>query len=326
MREKILLIADIHFPTLSVDKITPTKYQNNFINNFHVNRLMLLSKEINNSTPTRVYIIGDFVDKNYINLPTLIVLKQFIENINAKVYYLNGNHEKISHNEYLLSYIADFLNIYEIPREEIIDGLSLKAIHHKDIDKLLNMKGDILFSHFRWYHSLYGAGEILREDLDKVSNSFNQLYLGDMHYQYEPKQNVHYIGQPYSSKYYRPTQHTLTLLTISDSEFTHERIPINLPNKLLHVLESLDNLQEFINGLSETDLHKIVITLQYSKEFIETDYSVPSNVEIVVRETISSEDIEVKIDNDIDIKEVLLSKVRVESRPFIESVIGDKDG
>ena len=79
----ILLLADIHLPTLIPQKSNKFKYQNTIENNFHVNRLMLLAEKANLMKPYAVYIIGDLLDSTNINLCTIEVLKSFVALINV---------------------------------------------------------------------------------------------------------------------------------------------------------------------------------------------------------------------------------------------------
>lgn len=316
----ILLVADIHFPNLSLDKITPTLYLNTFENNFHVNRLILLSKEINKINPDRVYILGDFLDKSYINLATLTVINNFINNINATVYYLNGNHEKISHQEYLLHYISNFINIHKIPENELIFNTSVNAYGHDNLDKLIYSKSDILLSHFRWYHELYGRGELSKDHLNMLIDNHSQLYLGDIHYQHEPAPNVHYIGQPYASKYYSHSYYSLTLLSINESGFSHERVPVDLPSKYLHKLSSTDVLQSYLDNLPDRHLHKVELTLNSKSPFVKNEFNIKPNVMIVTKELTSDEVESVELDT-INVKDAFMSMIEINARPFIGSII-----
>ena len=315
----IILLADIHLPTLTPQKSNKFKYQNTIENNFHVNRLMLLAEKVNLMKPTKVYILGDLLDSTNINLCTLEVLKSFVNLINVDVYYLNGNHERINQNEYLL----DFLDIGMKPllKHFTLHNTAITALNHNETFEAPHLSSDILLGHFRWsLPTFWGQkGELSKKDLIKVVNNYKDIILGDIHAEYQPEDNVTYINQPYSHKYLPQSPKGLVELQITEEGYEIIRHHLDLPNKILLTCK-FNELEDILANLDDKHLYKIRVSLDINEvESLPT----PSN-KVIFDLVINGQDTnEVMVVEKENVLNTLLSVLPEENKEYIKGLLND---
>ena len=317
MTYKILLISDIHFPVLTPQKSNPFKYKNTIENNFHVNRLMLLADEINKLRPDRVYILGDLLDSTNINLCTREALKTFILKIGVIVNYLNGNHERINQNEYILDYLD--IGMKPLHTKQKISKTSITSLNHNQIHDAPHITSDILLSHFRWTLPVFWGtkGELSKTDLSIVTSNYLDVILGDVHAEFEPEDNVTYVNQPYSHKYLPVSPKGLIMLSIKERGYDITRHHLDLPNKIL-ITCSFNELDDVLNTLDERHLYKIRINIKST----EVDaLPIPNNrvrFDLVISDLDSEEVIVIERENVLD---TLLSVIPEQDRAYIEGIL-----
>jgi len=319
MKTSIVLLADLHFPILTPQKLNPYKYVPTIENNFHVNRLLSLADEINQLTPDAVYLIGDFVDKTTMNLCTEKILKQFIKTINCEVYYLNGNHERFNQQDYLLDYLET--DMQPLPTTFKLHDTTFTAIHHGEIHQITEHSSDILLSHFRWSLPTHWGrkGELSTTTLKTLTKNFNDLILGDIHAEYQPEDNVTYINQPYSNKYTPLSPKGFILLGITDEGYEITRVHTHLPNKIL-LSCNFEDLNELLNSCSKVDLYKIRVHL--TLEQVELLPTIDKNIklEYLFENKETTTQIVIKQDTVLD---TLLSVLPEDNKTYIQEVLSD---
>ena len=314
---KIALLSDIHFPTLSQQKHNVFQYKNTIENNFHVNRLMLLAEEVNKLNVDRVFILGDLLDTTNINLCTQRVLKDFVNSVTATIYYLNGNHERIDQNNYILDYLD--IGMRPLPKEFELYDTTFTALNHNQIHEATSHKSDILLSHFRWtLPTFWGTkGELSKGDLVKVTNNYSDIILGDIHAEYQPEDNVTYINQPYSTKYLPVTPKGLLILELGDG-YEIIRHHLSLPNKVL-IDVKFEDLVATLKTLHNRNLYKLRVHLKDT--YIGDLPQIPSNVKLelkVINNDVKEEQIVVNQDNLLD---TILSVLPNENKAYIKGLL-----
>jgi len=257
---KIILLADLHFPLLTPQKLNPYKFKNTVENNFHYSRLFKLAEIINEQEPNEIYILGDFLDKADMNMCTQVVLKDFIHYLNAPVKYLNGNHERFNQQEYLLDYLD--INMSPLQQNFKINNTTFTALNHNEINDAPHLTSDILLSHFRWtLPTFWGQNaELSKASLDKITENYKDIILGDIHSEYEPEDNVTYINQPYSHKYLPLSPKGFITLDVYEDGYEITRVHTYLPNKTLLNCNFVD-LNKVLKSCSNVDMYKIRVNL-----------------------------------------------------------------
>ena len=314
---KILLISDIHLPVLTPQKSNPFKYKNTIENNFHVNRLILLADEINTLRPDRVYILGDLLDSTNINLCTCEVLKTFIQKIGSIVYYLNGNHERINQNEYILDYLD--IGMRPLPTTHTIHKTSITSLNHSQLYDAPHITSDILLSHFRWIlPAFWGTkGELSKSDLGIVTSNYSDVILGDIHAEFEPEDNVTYVNQPYSNKYLPASPKGLIELSIDEDGYDIIRHHLDLPNKIL-ITCNFNEIDDVLNTLDKRHLYKIRINIKSAEV---DSLPIPNNkvkFDLIISGTDSEEVLAIERENVLD---TLLSVIPEQDREYIEGIL-----
>lgn len=260
---KIIALADLHFPILQATKSNLYKCANTYHNNFHINRMEKLVELINLENPDKVWILGDLVDSNKINLATQHSLLGVIDKIKCPVEYLNGNHERIKNNDYLLDYLFQYSKISHLPPLQKINNITVAAVGHNEIHNLQNTKADILLSHFRWSLPVFWGkkAEVSKATMEYITNNFKLSILGDIHAEYEPEPNVKYVNQPFTTKFIEPRNGSILQLIIENEDIKIDRIVTDLPNKVKIVCD-LKDLQETLTSLVPSNYYKVICNIE----------------------------------------------------------------
>lgn len=315
---KILITADIHFPQLTSQQHNKFKYANTTENNFHVNRLLKLAEALSYQSPDEVWILGDLLDSTNINLCTVEVLKLFILKIGVPVKYLNGNHERINQNEYLLDYLN--IGMTPLPKTFKINNTTFTSLNHNQIHEAPALSSDILLSHFRWsLPVLWGAkGELSTKSLSKIVDNYSDCILGDIHAEYEPEDNITYVNQPFSHKYFPSSPKGYVELNINEEGYAIIRHHLNLPNKI-KISSAVEDIEKTVIGLPSSDLYRIDVVLE--DELIELP-QLPSNAHYRVR--ITDKDITAHIGKSKgDIMETFIELIPISDREYIKGILHD---
>jgi predicted phosphodiesterase len=238
----IALVADIHIDT-SEGTI------------FETTRVLELARAIKDTGASKVWLLGDILNKSKPTHYDIITLGRFLDELNVlDVAYIDGNHERVRDGKYILDDIMQMFKISKLPNEFKLGNFKIIAIGHSELYKLEHIESaDLLLSHFRWSHPLYGKGEVKHEQL--LRSKCENIILGDIHNFYKPHPNVTYISQPYASKYQTTQENGFILLDIKDAELAFKRVVTNLPtkiklvvplSKLIQILETLDLANKYV--------------------------------------------------------------------------------
>jgi len=306
---EIDIVADIHIKMSALDV-------------FEYDRLMALADILKNNKSQAVWILGDLFDKHSPNLFEIKAANDFIQAIGKPIYFLEGNHERISHETYTLHLLKDTLGMQPLPDYQEIEGVSIVAVgHNKLCDIATRTEADILLSHFRWTHPLYGVGEIGKESEWIIVDKYKNIILGDIHDNtFKPAENVVYTGSPYSISYSSHTNYGYITLTL-DGNYNIEQRQLALPNKV-KLMATLNTLQGLVVGLDSASKYRIVVNLMDNEVDAFKNIKVPDNIELIGK-IMEEHKEERKIDVGNDIKKVFLSSLRLreDEIKYIDGII-----
>ena len=310
--KRIVLISDIHIDWTSSD------------GTFEENRVALLSQEVQSHKPDEVWIIGDLLDKARSNVETLKLVRDFIDSLRVPTYYLEGNHERLSAEKYTLTQLKKLFNIEKLPNRFNIEGVDIVAIGHDSISQIVNEdNADILLSHFRWTHPVYGKGEIFKDEIT-IKNKFKEIILGDIHSSYSPHKNVRYIRSPYTINYQKESDTGILVIDFNNGKYAITPVDTNLPNKI-KINIPVNKLAKLLATLDDTNRYFIDVLLNSKEELkmlskVHKPHCVKVLRPIIEDEKISDKKVEIKDDVFETFLSVADSKVR-ESKDMIKEIV-----
>lgn len=315
---KVVTIADIHIRT---DDLPVLLSWNN-------NRLIDLTIAIIKLQVDEVWIIGDLFDRSHPSMGDIISATHFVKELGVPVKYINGNHERITKDLYTLHLLKNVLDITPLDELMEVDGVTLACIGHESLYKIKDLPPrDLLLSHFRWSHDVFGVGELRKKDEKFISENFRETILGDIHFPYEPMGNVRYISSPYSINYSKPKDYGVVILKFDDGDLEISRVKLDLPCKIGAKL-ALSLVNGFIDSTSPKHLYKLVVSLRYNQLEDFKKLKPPNNIELIPK--FITEDSEVqevgKIEVGSNIKDVLLNSLKLPEEAdklYIKDIIKD---
>lgn len=249
---KVGLIADIHINTKD-DQL------------WESDRLSQLAIIINNIDIKELWIIGDLIDLSKPTVTDIVTCHKFLSSIKVPIKYIDGNHERANKQHYILEPLMTMWGYEKLPLEFTIEGNKIVAVGHSDLDYLhTGVVGDLLLSHFRWSHTLYGDGEVKKIESSLISR-FTSIILGDIHYKYTPYKNVKYISSPYSIKFSTTQDNAMMVLDITKKGINSEYVDLDLPNKV-KLTTSFGKLHKLLDTLSDTNKYSIDVKIVDKKE------------------------------------------------------------
>ncbi len=254
MSYSAIVVSDIHIKADGLD----------ILKSWEHNRLMLLADSINNIQADTIWILGDLFDKHYPSMLDIICAKDFINALNKPVQYLEGNHERINNEVYTISLLADTLGIAPLLQSFSIGKHSVFAISHKDLELIPKLpSANLLLSHFRWTHSVFGNGELSKTTENFIPKNFDLTILGDIHYPYEPVENVKYISSPYSISFSSMQEYNIGIIDFAD-ELKFTRIPLDLPCKIKFKLP-LSLVYSYIESANPMHKYRLIVDLRFNE-------------------------------------------------------------
>ena len=182
---KIVVTGDIHINT-------------NRFQEFELERLTYLQKNINKQKPDLVILNGDILDKAKPTLQDLQLFYKFTSGIKSTIFLIAGNHEELSIRETCYDFIPE-LNYTYIPsgKLEYKDWKLLFVSHHR-LNEIKDLRGDILFTHYRSAVNIHTTDEYNNK---LVSEKFKITFLSDIHQKMNPYMNILYTSSPNSLKF-----------------------------------------------------------------------------------------------------------------------------
>ena len=309
----VLLLADIHI-RLDELPIDPSwEYQ----------RLILLAEAINKQNVDELWVLGDLFDKSHPTMADIIAAKRFITELDAPIKYLEGNHERISRDIYTLKQLEQVLGIEKLPEHFEVEGIGITAIGHDNIHKICELpEDDLLLSHFRWSHSIFGRGELSKKVENDISTTFRFTILGDIHYPYEPLKNVMYISSPYSINFGKQKAFGMMQLFFDKGAYTYERIPLDLPCKISTKL-NLSLVNGYVDSTDPKHRYRVIVNIRHNELEKFKKLKVPKNIELIPQFIENDfEKVVKKIEVGSNIKDVLLDSLVLPTRKDRDYISG----
>lgn len=239
---RIAIVGDAH--------LTLRKYKE-----FEENRFKLLINELIAAKPHIILFAGDLLDHARPTLEELQLLYFAIAKIEAegiKVVIIDGNHEALTENtstyDLIMNHSKHYIKgsyLYNVKCKNPNTGI--RAIGWTNVKQVEHKKSsNILVSHLRANHGL------LKEEYDikHLSESYELVFLGDLHFRYSPYKNVHYTSSPYSTKFTESKLNDYGYVMLESNDSTWQYVDLNLPCKVKRscwakdiskTLEGLDN-------------------------------------------------------------------------------------
>jgi len=152
-------------------------------------------------------------------------------------------------------------------------------------------KKNILFSHYR-SELQFAAPEV---DNDIVSKKYNLTILSDIHYDYSPRENIHYTSSPFSTKFIEVDSFTLEPsvvygfyeLSYSAGKISHKMTALDLPSKFKCTLNKEEEIITFINAIREqttNHIYKVVLSFTPSSELLSQLKAEEKIVNVVIQD------------------------------------------
>lgn len=256
---KVAIVGDVH--------LTLRKHKE-----FEENRFKLLINELIAAKPQIIIFAGDLLDHARPTLEEIELMYYGIDKLKSsgiKVQIISGNHEAITSSlstyDLIMKNSKVFINnaqlIYLGHKPNVQLGIKMvgwtkvKEIHHTKTD-------DILVTHLRANHGL------LKEEYDikLLSNTYSQVFMGDLHFRYSPYDNVHYTSSPYSTKFTDGSLKDYGYIMLDSNTKEWEYIDLDLPCKIKRKC-TVKTLYETISGLEK---HLVKLDISGTLEELKT--------------------------------------------------------
>lgn len=256
---KVAIVGDVH--------LTLRKYKE-----FEENRFKLLIDELIATKPHIVIFAGDLLDQARPTLEELELMYYGIDKLkssNIKVQIISGNHEAITSSVSTYDLIMKKSKVFVNNAELIYLGhkpnvqLGIKMVGWTKVKELPHIKtNDILVTHLRANHGL------LKEEynIKLLSESYSQVFMGDLHFRYSPYSNVHYTSSPYSTKFTDGSLSDYGYIMLNSVTKEWEYIDLNLPCKVKRKC-TVKTLYDTLVGLEK---HLVKIDISGTLEELKT--------------------------------------------------------
>ncbi len=206
--------------------------------------------------PSILILAGDVFDYDTPSYDEIKVFYEFIKRVSSvfkSVYIINGNHDSS-----IFTYLPEANFRYIHTEAQVVVGATVYHLvswsYLPAAMETMTRSDRVLVSHARCT-----LGEYIKEEVDikKLSDSYRQVILGDIHDQYQPYPNVYYTSSP-SAVTFKKEKATHGFITIYKR--TIKYVPLYIPTK--HVVEFTDVKEaiKFINSLSSRkDYYKVKV-------------------------------------------------------------------
>lgn len=256
---KILLVSDIH---LNLSKEPE----------WESNRFSELFKELARASEDcdMTVLSGDIFDNPKPTLQEIHLFYSCLNYFKEPPIIIDGNHECLDKQNYTWDFLPS--GNFEYTSNKLIETKStnIYLCGHKKLYTLKYIRGDlkkkknILITHVR-----SNVPPHIKEEFDCrfLSNTFDLVVSGDIHYRYSPFDNFHYLGQPYSTTYKPEVTNGYAILDTDTLELSF--VDLGLPSKI-----KIDVNAQDLNSLSlnQKNLYKLRVTGS-----IEELHEVPNN-------------------------------------------------
>lgn len=325
---KFLVIGDPHF------KIDNTQEVDIFIE-----RVVKLTET---RSVDYIIILGDVLHTHE-RLHTIPMNKalSFIDKMRsiAFTYVLVGNHDMISHNQFLTT--NHWMNgMKEWSNVKIVDTVvQLKNgeylfffcpfVPNGRFEEALNTNGDewkhanCIFAHQEFYGCKMGA--IVSEDGDRWDLNFPLIISGHIHSSQWPQKNIFYTGSAMQNAFGESEKNIVCIVTFENSKYTIDEIDLGLSRKKILYVD-IDNIDTFSVDEKKYDKVKVSISGEYEdfKTFKQTTKykeMIDSGLKVVYKPKKKDIDLQIKTisDENIDFNSILLSLVLEEKDSHLYS-------
>jgi len=256
-----------------------------------------------------VILSGDIFDRakpTYEEVALFYELLGYLEDA-GKVFVIAGNHEELGGSKTIFDYLPNYKFTYVKDGTITFNNVHLYLLGHPFIDQLENPafpyfeENNILISHYR---SDIGVAPS-EVDNDLVSEKFDLVILSDIHYDFQPYENIVYTSSPYSINFSEKGPiYGFIKLKIHGDTFEYERVGLDLPSKYIiredsTYIETEDFFRFIINDPKSLYRVKIPYTKLPNTKFY-TQLSGMENVSIVLAEEGTEDEAEMNYSDIVD--------------------------
>ena len=217
---------------------------------------------------------GDIFDRAKPTYEEVGLFYEFLELLEwayDDIYLISGNHEELSSDKTIYSYLPEYIYKYvKVGSIEIGDDLTVWLVGHPYLDYIYKTQPknvrNILISHYR------SGLDIAEDEVDNdyVEKTYDRAILSDIHYKLSPKPNIMYTSSPYSINFVKDKEYYgFDILVVDDEgEITHYSPVIELPSKYKLIYSgdsSVLSLKEFLkDNISPQNLYKLELLVPHS--------------------------------------------------------------
>ena len=238
-----------------------------------------LKAAVNQQQNNILILSGDIFDKPKPTYEELAVFYDFLEELKEDfdIYVIAGNHEELSKKKTLFDYIPQHNFTYIKYSHMYINDITLTLVGHPyleliDIDYEMGEK-KILISHYR---SDIGFAEA-EIDNNMVSEKYDMTILSDIHYDYEPYENIIYTSSPYSIHFEKThVWHGFVKLEITENDYKVSRIATDFGYKVSKELLNTEVKDYLLAFVEEDTFYNLKITGELDSDTVELLRSYPN--------------------------------------------------
>jgi DNA repair exonuclease SbcCD nuclease subunit len=249
---KISVVGDIHL----------NLHQSFELNSWETSRFLELFNILAKDDSQIIVLNGDIFDRSKVTYEEISVFYQALKKIQHKrIFVIAGNHEEFSSSSTIFDFLPE-VGMFTYVKHGILQfrDYSIRLVGHPYLKEICNAttKTDYLFSHYR--SKIQFADEEV--DNDCVSNTYRFVILSDIHYPYNPCDNIIYTSSPYSI-HFEDTETTYGYLTFEyDGEHKVEFKQLDLPSKKKVIFDTADS-DEVIPAVKKLDSkHRYNVVVQ----------------------------------------------------------------
>lgn len=311
---KVAIVGDVH--------LTLRKYKE-----FEENRFKLLINELIAAKPHIVIFAGDLLDHARPTLEEIELMYYGIDKLKAssiKVQIISGNHEALTSSSSTYDLIMKSNKVFVNDRQLIYLGhkpkvqLGIRMIGWTKVKDTSHIEtDDILVTHLRANHGM------LKEEynIQLLSETYSQVFMGDLHFRYSPYDNVHYTSAPYSTKFTDWSLKDYGYIELDSETKEWSYIDLKLPCKVKRKCNATD-IATTLKGL---DKHLVKLEVQGTLEELQNLPELPNVIYTKVIKDISSVVVNTIVKNDPlkDLEKYIISSDFIKKYPDSQHKITD---
>lgn len=210
--------------------------------------------------------LGDQLDtKEIIHGKCLNLWYEYYSNSDLEHTILVGNHDRFNKydSEHSLEVLKQLPNVTVVDCPINIDGVDFIPYTNNSsiINHIENTTAKLGFGHVDIQGFDYGNGVLSKEGLTFETFSKYDLFISGHYHKYQNKQNIIYLGTPFSHSFGESNQ-TKVIMKINTKTLESDIIPTNFPqhHTFTHDCDISTDLEVYKDEINLKDYHRIILT------------------------------------------------------------------